>query len=201
MFLAHSGTDSTYCLPKTPLRSLNNGCALTSSSELSYTYRRSTSGAISAQLAIDFIYREMILGIGTSCPPFITRLAIRAAFMVGLVCRYEEYSHKVPGLLGAAYEADFVMSRHDSLKNQAFAFGKAILSPLFTIQSCFPDSFRGIPVAELFLCHNVGIDINCVFQPFARKNFGGYGGFARTVGPGNDNQQRCVSVLSHLLSV
>ena len=35
------------------------------------------------QLAIDLLYRDMILVMGTSCQPSITRLAIRDALMVG----------------------------------------------------------------------------------------------------------------------
>ena len=35
IFCAHSGTDSTYCLPISPLRSLNKGEAFSSSRELS----------------------------------------------------------------------------------------------------------------------------------------------------------------------
>jgi hypothetical protein len=35
------------------------------------------------QFAIDFEYLLIILVIGTSCPPFITREATLAAFMIG----------------------------------------------------------------------------------------------------------------------
>ena len=52
-----------------------------------------------AQLAIDLLYREIIFGIGTSCPPSITRLAIRAAFIVGESVQTKNIRIKYPKFL------------------------------------------------------------------------------------------------------
>ena len=46
-------------------------------------YVRSQNGETAAQFNMDFVYLEMILGIGTSCPPFITLAATLEALISG----------------------------------------------------------------------------------------------------------------------
>ena len=60
------------------------------------------------------------------------------------------------------------------------------------------NSLCGVPVAELVLRHLVGIDIDGILQPLVTKNLRGDGRLARTVWPGNDDEDGLMTLGYHV---
>lgn len=66
--------------------------------------------------------------IGTSCPPFITLLAIRDALIVGLVVEMKNNLIKKTGVFGTDKKIYLVCCGKDRFKNKTCPFTKASLS-------------------------------------------------------------------------
>ena len=122
----------------------------------------------------------MIFGIGTSCPPSITLLAMRAALIAGLLVDTKNKLIKNPSSLARLIIVYLLWDGKDGLKYQALLFSEAFFTQTLAVADGFHHSFLTVPVAELLLCNNVRVNVNGILQPFVMKNLRRNSRYCRT---------------------
>ena len=114
---------------------------------------------------------------------------------------YEEESNKESRIMGTADVVNLVISRKNSLKDQAFLFAQTFFTQSLTIFHRLHDGLLRVPVPKYIIGYLVWVDIYGILHPLMMQNLSSYGCLARTVWPSNDNKNGLVNSGYHVADI